>query len=640
MNTTKQEKQIRKRFIMERDKAVLQVNTEEWHVGNKIFAEYVRCFDSVFTNLSYLPSDYYVTRPYKDNREYTHEDYISKALFSDHIAGSERIYIIQAPVGRGKSELCNYIGNQTLPKKYGKNFIYINIDCHDRFVGGEAEIIQLENEIKESILSHILNHRETFKCENQADFGKLYYSYNTRGVEVRDNQHAVDEYQKSSLKSFLKFVLNNFSQEEDIIRILLVLDNIDECHIRGVSNAKSIATRVSKYTNNCKGGCSVLIPMREYTAKAIDTTRYPNLEIPSINIYEMVRLRLIMMNNALKKEVDKSFNKIEQESISVNVFNTKKHRYDKIYNHKRVTFSAPIDFSENLLLKISLDSNSEIKDDFAQKIIKLSGGNYKTVIYNLYYMIHSCKLNLTKLVKYAFTECKSEEYLEHIDEFMKLNISNAYIYDLLMAVHTPFFDSKTSLIPNLFKIETETEHNDYKDTLACIRILSYVNNKKRVSLYQIISFFKEYAFDYERHIKPSINKLMESGLISANSGLNISHLDDESIVTITESGEYYTFDVLKDKRYYEFIFDDVYMEKKFIIPIQNRYTKGKTTTNISKLNDFFYSSINFLKHEEIEERKSIECSEADYKIYSNSCMLSHGKEKLLLSEIMDRLWKK
>jgi len=612
---------------MARVRPVSTITYEDWMTGNPLFQTYVDVFDRVFKNINYVPEKYYVKHPRENG---THEEFISRALFSDHDTGEERVYILTAPVGRGKTEFCNHLGKIELPRAYD-DFIFVKIDCFDNLTGSVGEVERLEKDIKE-IIENVLLDNSTFDFNKSSDLGKAIYSYTTRGDKTT-NRQAVHYLNDVSLQSFISFVLSPRVSEAGV-RLLIVFDNIDECSSDGMETVMSIAKRISGYSANKHGKACTLIPMRDYTVKATTTTHYPNSALPKLDVLEMAYKRIEMLENKLSQQVKIEKEKIDN-AVKLDVVSTRRKGYDFEGMSGVIKAENALQIAKFLLLKLRGGPRRERNyiDDYTEVISLLSGDNYKTVIYNLYYMLHSCKLNLQDLVKYVFSEDDRKGYEK---KFLKTKLSGPLIYDLLMGIHTPFYDFKVSLIPNFFNNGHSSSDGNYRDTLVSVRMLGYFFNRQEASFEEVCTFFYRMGYDKRKHIHPSLELLLNHGLLYPENGIEVKHLSPESVLTITKSGKYYFDKVISNLRYLDYIFDDTYIDEELIIPIGERYKKGHARITKMRLHDQFRGNcLKFLAREEEAEFSYLKSHNIDVDAYMRTCYhRSHGQPQKLTRIIL------
>jgi len=612
---------------MGRVKCTEEVDFVEWITSNLLFSDNVHIFDRVFKNAVWLDEKYYVEHPIGSGE--TYEDYLARALFSTHETGNDRIYILTAPVGFGKSEFCRHLSRKTIPQKYPKS-VSVIIDCFDRLTGGENEFDGLQRDVANELIDKILKH-QSFPFERMSELGAAAYKHITNGDTLDDSSKAVEFVRSLSLIELIRFVVNEKVSDKDTA-FLIVFDNIDECSSEAFTNVKSIASIIADASQEGTGKSCVLIPMRDYTVRATDTTQYPNSMLPPLRI-DIAALKRLEM---LKEELEKGGIDTRTDSPSaVATVDSSKHWLGA---SPTIVVHDPLEIAKYFLLKISSPKSSEMRDDFIADIVKLSGANNKTVFLNLYYMFHSCKLNLVDVIKYTWSRDDSIDAKELKSRFMASRLSGAFMYDLLMAVHTPFFDYKTSLIPNLFSTRVSGRESTFRDTLVNIRILGYIFHKRRVPLLEVENFFERHGFSKTHHIHEALNLMFETGLLMPDFGISISDLSPESELILSDpTGEYYFETVMLDKRYIEYVFDDVYMDKKYIVPIKDRYQKGKSGGNLRVRDTFFEKVVQFLKSEEQAEKEFFRDNSLDYDGYRNACF--HRNERgqpVEVSQLLER----
>lgn len=591
--------------------ALKGISAPEWSMGNPIFKSDVAAFDAAFIAERFVPPKHYILREIGDSD--TAEEYVSRILFSNH-RGSKH-YIIKATLGRGKTQFCNYIAEKILKERYPK-FIYVNINCFDRINDYTGDIRSIEKDIIEGVIDSVLSN-SNFNIKSRIDLGKAIYKFRTRGNIIRSPEKALAEVDKVELRTMVKFILSpefsNCLVDDDLLRIrcLIVIDNIDECTAISLSNVINLSQRITEYGAEAgkHGFLRVVIPMREYTVVATRTENYPNYSLPDIDIAKMLIQRLHQLNDYLLNNSRK---------VEVGVASTFGRGRSSKGMYATFKIQNPEVIIEPLIKKVS-SHDSGVWNDFINKLNLLSGGNYKQVIRNFYYILHSCKLVISPLVEYAHTHPDSHEFAELRRKLDDFPFSSAVIFDFLMAIHYPFFDAENSLIPNLFNIKHSVRAFGFRKTLVQSRILGYIFNRKITNLNEIKAIFSRYGFDFDVYVAPAINNLLNHGLLDPSIGVSVESVSGDSNIKLTESGVYYITHVLFDKRYWIYVFDDVEMPSELIVPIENRYEKGKAKAKSTKDRDIFLKNcIEFIRIEEKNEELFIKERGNNFANYRNT----------------------
>lgn len=190
----------------------------------------------------------------------------------------------------------------------------------------------------------------------------------------------------------------------------------------------------------------------------------------------------------------------------------------------------------------------------------ISNGNIKKYLLCMYFFFHSCKVRISPLFK-AFLEEKpiGDKLTEH------------FFIEALMAVHTPFFDTQASQLPNIFNAGNFCEKNSWANTLSIIRILQFLHhNPQPAQKKELFNFFMEHGYD-SNILSSAFETAFEFHLIVAPCGSRARDVAQSDTIKISKFGKYCLDCLLKEISYLQYIVDDTPMLKDYITPISEKY---------------------------------------------------------------------
>lgn len=394
-----------------------------------------------------------------------------------------------------------------------------------------------------------------------------------------------------SIENLIKILLKH----PKIDRILVIIDNIDENPADAIITAESFSKKLARaawrtvQTLKRKGinkQCSVLMTVREYSTSYLDTVHFAKKELPSVDGIEILKEKLKQ-----SKEAIASVDRVVSEDVPYTVFDGKEHSLHSM--EYKVSKKSTSDFLQRLIENIDEKEKEAIKF-----IIKLSAGNLKIIVENMYFLLHSNKLPLIPLFRRVFTP-------DHAIESRKKTIllPCELVLECLCAIHYPFYDVKNSNIINIFNAISSRKPEDYQNTLIIPRILALLNNKGGLRSESIFERLCDIGYD-KTYIIEGLNKILSKGLIDTSAGIEVNHFKPDTYIRLSMTGILYIKNLIYNPSYLQYICEDTPMPSRYIVPIEEKYSSSKSSGNISKrLIEAVDNMILFIKEQEEMEKR-------------------------------------
>jgi hypothetical protein len=573
---------------LSRKRALAEIRFEEWLSYNPLFHTYIPEFSEAFNRGSSLDLNYYVKRKIGESNRY-YEDDLCDSLFT--ASNNAKLSYLSAKVGNGKTSLCRYITLE-LNKKKDYLVFYVDIGSSER---DTSNIIQLLRDVILDVLvkRDIIENKRVF-CEG---------IFSKSGFKDLTPNEMLDRYEKLSYAEIINYV----DDLPDIKKILIIIDNIDECSQEIINFCDKIAKDLQKHCNFLKKIYSILLPAREHTVnKYFFQECFADNHLPKINEIEIIK-------KALSQSIDKIKTTTRQYSQSI--------EYPKVrgpYSYPYITVTIEIESTKIFLEKLIETIETSI---FWSLCRALSNRNYKIMISNIYNFIHSCKLPIIPLFNLAFLK---NFYIDHgleIPDYVPFNTG----LETLLAIHYPFYDKGSSHIINIFNLFDSVDPGNYKNTLTIIRLLCFLQNKsdQNKSLNEIREKLNKFGY-VEDNVNAAIEKCFDYGLIEASHGNHLKDLSNTSEINISSIGRFYLDFLICNDTYLSFIADDTPMPSPICGDINKKYNKheheqgNEYITFPHIINESASDFINFIKSEEELEKQYIKdknCKYNDFLLY-------------------------
>jgi GTPase SAR1 family protein len=571
-------------FLRKRPLEDISNTKSEWRRYNLLFETNIEKFDDIFEHGVRSDINYYVKRKYKkeglddSNTEY-YEDKFFDLVMPENGADNVKLSCLHGKVGCGKTSLCRYITEKKIPEEEpGCIGIYLDATGNDSIENFEEWFRQkcLDVLIVKGIV------------KNKVDFCKKILKKS--GISRITNEKALDRYSNLDISDLINYI----DSIELIEKVLILIDNIDECPRELITNCKNFALRLKKVCVDKTKKYGIVISLRKQSLKYIDQdNNFAEERLPPVDDIEIIMSKFKKMEEHLMKS-RVPYKEIFERYSSGGTYHVPQQI--KI----SITRDRTIDF-----LKAILEAARK-KEDFWKLICALSDGNYKYMTANAYHLMHSCKLQLNPAFIKAFVTNNLEIYGTTIaPESIPIELG----LECLLAIHYPFFDHKASTIMNLFNLKNDKMPGAWHNTLTTVRVLCYLNNQHDKTINEIIDYFTNITVSYkEEFIRDAIGRSIDSGLINSDHGIKIMDLDEaQSKVSISRIGKLYIEQLIWHPTYLSFMSDDTPVPKLYYFKIEYKYTRKQNnptafTEIIKQYSDDF---ISFIESEEEHEKTAI-----------------------------------
>lgn len=274
--------------------------------------------------------------------------------------------------------------------------------------------------------------------------------------------------------------------------------------------------------------------------------------------------------------------------------------FKKVYERFHSGRWVLVENISTLLKAFAKKSIIKEKRGFLDFVENISAGNLKLVTKNTYNIFHSCKLNLSEIMKIVYISEQTKEYKELLEKMENSSYGPPVIYDLAMAIHFPFYDVEASYIPNIFNLNNSSAPNDWRNTFCIIRLLLYIRNNGKTTYQNLCRALESIGYDLS-HVELAIQKSLDYCLLDTEFGTKLEHIDDTTVMELSSSGIYMVDNAIRDHRYLSYICEDTYMEEEYILPIENKYYKGKSAGSIEAKVKAVNQWFSFIHKEETNE---------------------------------------
>lgn len=393
--------------------------------------------------------------------------------------------------------------------------------------------------------------------------------------------------------------MEHLIQEEkiEIDGLLIIIDNIDENPKEVVKSCDIFVKELIKVANKfiISIPLTILVSVREYNAKAyFYTHKHINTDLRNVQEHKVIYQKIRLLKEKIKINTNyPSITKIVDYNILIDGKFELKQKIIPISSNNVLNFLE--DFAKYLFDTKDKKANAFLK--------KLSAGNMKILVANVFNLLHSNKLPLSELFEKHFIPNSSRDY-KNLSEPFDLDT----VLECLLSVHYPYFTSRESQIMNLFNITNSGTYGDFQEILGILRILLYLKNTGGKTVAEILTtLHKRYRYD-DLKIEMALKKCFEYGIFETMYGVKKSQLDENtSKISLSTIGETYLDTLMWELIYYQYMCEDTYIDEQYYIPISEKYPdninrRGSKNQRIqSALN-----LIHFIKKQELNELKFIE----------------------------------
>ncbi len=553
---------------------------DAWVMFNPLYTSFIPDFDRSFDRGFASNLDYYVDRPGEGE---AFERIQASSLLSHGGPGDSRGYIIKGPVGSGKTTFVRYLCRKIIPEMRPKCIaIYLDVwrlpeDRDPRQV--------FDRRFHDAVESSVSGgHGRPFA--NQGAYYSAMCKYH--GYEDEFRGRIVEYRRYASVKDVIRFLRNL----DDFERLLVVIDNIDE-NSAGVKKAgESFALDLLGELREGSGntGC-VLIPVRDYTISNFHSTeRFAQLRLPPIRESEVVKAKLREAHDRIKSAIRPLIHEITPITRIRGL-------RQSIGRLARMTLTR--DKAVQFVVDLSGLLASEQEPDVLRLMRRLSAGNMKILVGNVFNLIHSNKLPLQGLFEKVFGVGVFQETTTR----RKL-VSHDVAIECLMAIHYPFFDVKETHIVNLFNLASSRVEGDYANALVMPRLLFFVSNLGGTTWGHLRKRLNEFGYE-DAYVKIGMNTLMHYGLISAEHGRIVGHFEDATKLDVTEAAHEYAVDLICNPSYLQYVCEDTPMPKEYVVSIEEKYRVEDAAGNKKARMAGVRLFVQFLQQEENSELREV-----------------------------------
>lgn len=582
---------------------------DKWKLYNPIFSTHMAAFDKAFDRGSPLHPDEYVGR---EDETFTCEQRLLDLLFSKHMNPTGKVYVLHGPVGCGKTSLVRFLCEKHIPKKRPSTLgIYLNAYP---FPEGANQVTPLfERRLLAAIESACS--RPPLNCVDQADYFKKVLTF--LGFKWKSDLELRQMGASLRLEEVIRFLLAC----SDLKSVMFVIDNIDEHTPDFLEELSRFALQIGGYCmEQSKVDWCVLITSREYNVNNFfDQERFAHKELAPMDESRIVKSKIRALRQCVRS------------GVVINPAYTlhgAKPSEPKIIQSQKVRLDA--DYLAQLIDRACEHLLSDREPDFLQLQRRLAAGNLRVLVGNVYNFFHSVKLNKVPLLELAWTPDTAIG-----KENVRGLIPEDKAIECLCAIHYPFFDVTASHITNIFNAFNSNAPNDYHNTLTIPRILLFLTKARMMNYVQLLHRLITFGYEKE-YIEPAVDKCFHYGLITCTNGSSRRHLNCNSNIKITSAGEYYVQVAMLQVAYLQYACEDCWLDQKCIVPITEKYTVGKTHGRLERRMDSAIKLVEFIKTEELRERRAIKERKLDIKSYlSEFGILKGDKARWIYEEMFD-----
>jgi hypothetical protein len=383
-------------------------------------------------------------------------------------------------------------------------------------------------------------------------------------------------------------VLDFLASFDEVARVMIVVDNLDECSKETIDLTRSfVRNLVVRGTASPRAQkIAVLLPLRNYSINRFgDTKRYAMDDLPEPDYIKIFVKKIELLEKLIMADARSYTGEVSAAAFS---------RVSREHTLSSVTYKiAPASIKQFLerLARYLLTAHSE--RDFAPFLKSVSAGNCKYLVAGLYNFLHSCKLPLSPL----FTQAFLPDYT--VDKGRQI-VQLGTAIECLMAIHYPFYDVDASSICNVFNAADFRAPNSYQNTLVIPRLMArLVNAEQPLTFGRLRQDFRSIGYQ-QRAVEAAFRKLCKYGLIASSEGYQLDDWVDETELSSTTATKTYLHVVVIELGYLMYISEDVPMPAEFVVSIVDKY--GGTLIGGGSRSPRLNSISRFLDFVEAEER--------------------------------------
>ncbi|HVM60137.1 MAG TPA: hypothetical protein VMV72_04655 [Verrucomicrobiae bacterium] len=559
-------------------------NKQPWKSYNELFRSHTKIYDDVFDRGSAPDLECYVD--FRTNEGAVFADILVENMLGLQQPGREegRVYILRGDVGRGKSIFSRHLVQKFVPDKHPK-VVAAYCDAFD--IVQCKDFSEFQTNLRDSIVRAAMDSRPDM-FPSECAFFRLLLESKTKGYSLTDGE-IIDRRDKFTVEETLDFL----ASQQSVVRVLVVVDNLDECSKVTIDLALSFVRNLTQ-----RGGTaprsqkvSVLLPLRGYTVNRYgDTKRFACLDLPEPNYTGVFGRKLEMLRNLIAKDAN-----VYEGIVSPSVFPRSRHEKSIQVIRYQVSPQGAYKFLKDLADYLLVAKQER---DFAPLLKGICAGNCKYLVADLYNFLHSCKLPLTPLFGQVFLP-------EHTRD-MRQVVPTGIAVECLMAIHYPFFDVDDSLICNVFNAANQSAPNSFENTLVMPRVLArLVNAGQPMQVSRLQQEFKTTGYHHSC-VDAAFKKLAKFGLITSSEGHDTETWTAETLISGNSATRTYLEVLLVEPSYLQYVCEDTPMPESYMVSVEDKYGgkligSGSKGARLQSVNKF----LQFIEEEERLEKEAV-----------------------------------
>ena len=576
-------------------------NRQAWKSYNELFRSHTKIYDDVFDRGSAPDLESYVDVRANDGTLFA-EKLVENMLGLQEPGRHEgRVYILRGDVGRGKSIFSRHLVQKFVPSKHA---MVIAAYCDAFDIVQNKSFSEFRTGLRDSLIRSTLTTLSK-EYSDECNFFRAILQEKSKGYKLTDAE-ILDRREKISIEEILDFL----ASREIVDRVLIVVDNLDECSkptielalsfVRDLTQRGSTAPRSQKV--------SILLPMRDYTVNRYgDTKRFACLDLPEPNHAGVFERKIDMLSELILKDA-RTFEGV----VSASAFSRARREHSVQSIKYQVSRESSGKFLKDLA-KYLLTAQQE--KDFAPLLKNISAGNCKYLVAGLYNFLHSCKLPLTPLFSQAF-----------LPEFAWLDarqvVPIGIAVECLMAIHFPFYDVDDSSICNIFNAANHDAPNSYENTLVIPKILArLINAGQKIEFGSLKKELISLGY-HQKILEQAFKKIAKFGLVTSSEGYQTEDWSNDTNISPNSATKVYLQTLAIEPSYLQYACEDVPMPDEFVVAVDDKYG-GKLIGSGSK--EARVRSIrNFLAFLEAEEKIELDAVVRKKRLSEKTFMQRYG----------------
>jgi len=488
--------------------------------------------------------------------------------FRNKINNNGLVYLLIGRKGSGKTTILIHFKEESAADKHILN-IYLDLKSKK---SDKKFLSNFHDDIYELIYDKIMDSKLS-SYFNDINFAKninSFYKY----LSNADLSKLLLTNKKDYVKNFLKYTKKTMD-----ITIYLILDNIDDWPKEAVQTAIDVCGS-SEFRSEL--GIRSVIALRDcWTTRSLNLSDY---------IYASIMLSNPNYFSIIKKRLDLAIPDSVDDKPQLIPLNDGGH----------------IEVTPNDVKEIYLDLAKQITENrsLQTELFNLSNCNMREFLQYIFYFFHSVHLSTKSSYLHLISKKLLNKCYPDIEVVENRDVQFHDFIEHNMAIHSYCFDSKASLIFNLFyhKGYTYQFGDEYRASLIFIRILRNISRSAPTYKNQLIADLEECGYPKEA-IQDAIKILVSTNLIESPDGVEVN---DISEIYLSIKGEVYLKTVVYEFSYYLYLADVEPMENEYKTKVKEKYGEvplGKG--NLQKKIESVYKLISFLMKEEKLEGKNI-----------------------------------